>query len=91
MSPKKSDPRSNLEADETFELKPKSDEARLQQKGALMPERPRDGTAEASDLHDLAQRAVESGEDPEAPLNFEHPSSDARDDEDTEDESTEPG
>jgi hypothetical protein len=59
---------------EHFELDPKSDEARLPQRGAFLPERPRDGTAEASDLHELAQRAVESHEDPEAPLNFDPPS-----------------
>jgi hypothetical protein len=79
MPTKKPDADEALASDDTFESGPVSDEARLPQKGALKPEHPRDGTAEASDMHELAQRAVESGDDPEAPLDFEHPSRDRRD------------
>lgn len=86
MPAKKADPRTAIDSDDTFKSEPISDEARIPMKGALRPERPRDGTAEASDMSELAQRAVESGEDPEAPLDFEHPSRDARDDADAEDD-----
>lgn len=75
----KADPRAEVESDDTMTSTPVSDEARLPNKGALRPEHVRDGTAEASDVHLLARRAVESSEDPEAPLDFEHPSADARD------------
>lgn len=84
MPAKQPDQRSAVESDDTFDSKPRSDEARIPQKGALMPEHPRDGTAEASDMHDLVRRAVESGEDPEAPLDFDPP-------DEAEDERTRPG
>lgn len=86
MPAKKPSSRTNVDSDDTFRSEPISDEARIPMKGALMPEHPRDGRAEASDMSELAQRAVESGEDPEAPLDFEHPSRDARDDADAEDD-----
>src|SRR5688572_27671167 len=71
MSRKKPDPDAALASDDTFEVAPTSDEARLPPRGTFKPERPRDGTAESSDLHDLAQRAAESADDLEAPLDFE--------------------
>jgi hypothetical protein len=63
-------------SDDTFDVEPTSDEARIPAKGTFKPERPRDGTAEASSLHDLAQRAAESTDDLEAPLAFEPPGGD---------------
>lgn len=81
MRRKKATPDEALASDDTFASEPRSDEARLPIRGALAPERKRDGTAESSGLHDLTQRAVESGDDPEAPLDFEPPARDARDNE----------
>lgn len=81
MQRKKASSRSALASDDTFEVEPRSDEARLPRKGALKPPRPRNGTPEESDLHLVAQRAAESTEDSETPLDFEPPARDARDDE----------
>lgn len=79
MPRKKPDPRAALASDDTFESGPFSDEARISWSEALRPEHPRDGTAEASDLHELAQRAAEADDNPEVPLDFAHPARDARD------------
>ncbi len=50
-----------------------SDEAVLPTRGALRPDRSRDGTAESEDLAVLSQRAVESADDDPRPLDFEDP------------------
>lgn len=86
MPAKRPSPRVSIDSDDTFKSEPMSDEARIPMKGALVPEHPRDGRAEASDMSELAQRAVESDEDLDKPLDFEHPSRDARDDADDEDD-----
>ena len=79
MPRKKPNADAALASDDTFESGPVSDEARVPNRGALRPERPRDGTAESSDIHELAQRAAESLDDLETPLDFDHPSRDRRD------------
>ncbi len=79
MPRKKPDPEAALASDDTFESGPFSDEARIPWSEALRPEHPRDGTAEASDLHELARRAVEADDEPGVPLDFAHPARDARD------------
>ncbi len=50
-----------------------SDEAVLPTRGALRPDRSRDGTAEGEELADVSRRAVEGGGDSAEPLDFEHP------------------
>lgn len=50
-----------------------SDEAVLPTRGALRPDRTRDGAAEDEELGEIARRAAESGDEPERPLDFEPP------------------
>ena len=70
MPRKMPDPDTALASDDTFEISPVSDEARLPRKGAFKPEHPRDGTAESSELCDLAVSAAESLDDLDVPLDF---------------------